>query len=1002
MTQGELDRLRESCSFSSSIQIRLPEADETILSPRPGEVAVYEAAFYAGLCLLIHPTIRRILHFYNIYSAQLVPNAWHSVICTPNSEWLYFMVKLKKPLFGDTPITLRGERRNYSSSRRITGSSPKGFLGKLGFQRSRGHRAPQSSTSRSFSFKSKSMASSGGDNAEDKLVGDAAPIAVGNQAAQAQAQARKPAISRRISLKKLAQLAEGSTSANPMAKSTPVAKGPPGKEPRPTLVLSWGSKPPCWKNPAMAEKLLERVIPPADKEKVEKLNLDRAISKFFQIVGQAVVIGFCLAGHDKEMRDEAMTQQAQAALVESKMIRAQKLAVELERQLRLEKKVSELKKNEALAKKLAIEEYKSSNDFQEAIEFIASKYFCKGFDLCKGQIGRLHPDLDIQDMGIDTELLEEEDEAFFLFLARRLRLSLNSASLLSLSKFKALKLGIPIFIGTTNYVLYTREYGVSPLWTLLIDHPVGDFHLTISLRMTWGGEMIGDAELEVEVRVCQFPTKQMAMDWSLVSSRWRMESRVRRSRRNHRVAKYGRHGGISWSKRRRMSNGESTVSVRDVVEMGSHGDGVSRSSHSYSEWRVRDGRQARNVILGGDLDRQRETYSFPLGVRTRIPGKGETVLSAGDGEVAFYEAAFHAGLRFPRHPTIKQILNFYNICFAQLSPNAWRSIVFILVRLGKKILKEGPSNVKGWKKRFFFVSRDDWEFHPSIPREEGAVRVRGHGELWMSSSGGGMAEDDIGGKAKGDIKGRAAAATGDASKSSHSKDVPRLEVPSQDDSVEFIGIIGKEMRRILPHALDFKSVKMLAKVVVEKTATSSSKGMVISKASEIASKKRTLDDGSKGKKVTPLLEAKKAKIGSVAQVGPTHPHVPGEGGSAKPIPGEALGPHALVMASAATVEKILARVILPTNKEKVEKLTFDKGALAEESAKGKRIAKKAETKNKEMARLEARVAELEKNDIEMDCDFLAKEEAEAEEKKRKAAEGRGEDDAVVEEGEKWD
>ncbi|PSS07295.1 Syntaxin like [Actinidia chinensis var. chinensis] len=49
MTQGELDRLRESCSFPSGIKIRLPKANERIVSNCPTKVAIYEAAFQAGL-----------------------------------------------------------------------------------------------------------------------------------------------------------------------------------------------------------------------------------------------------------------------------------------------------------------------------------------------------------------------------------------------------------------------------------------------------------------------------------------------------------------------------------------------------------------------------------------------------------------------------------------------------------------------------------------------------------------------------------------------------------------------------------------------------------------------------------------------------------------------------------------------------------------------------------------------------------------------------------------
>ncbi|GFS36232.1 hypothetical protein Acr_00g0044830 [Actinidia rufa] len=133
MTQGELNRLRESCSFSVETQIRLPEVDETIMSTRSGEVAFYEASFQASLRLSIHPTIRRILYYYNICHTQLVSNAWRSVICVvvlwqfhkfslflnefrnlfglfknlkSDSKWLYFKARSKKTLLGGKSLTL--------------------------------------------------------------------------------------------------------------------------------------------------------------------------------------------------------------------------------------------------------------------------------------------------------------------------------------------------------------------------------------------------------------------------------------------------------------------------------------------------------------------------------------------------------------------------------------------------------------------------------------------------------------------------------------------------------------------------------------------------------------------------------------------------------------------------------------------------------------------------------------------------------------------------------
>ncbi|PSS08060.1 Kinesin-like protein [Actinidia chinensis var. chinensis] len=120
--------------------------------------------------------------------------------------------------------------------------------------------------------------------------------------------------------------------------------------------------------------------------------------------------------------------------------------------------------------------------------------------LAKTSIERLHLDLGMQYLQIDAKLAEEDEEeekgdldinavwrtlACSLFSARRLRLSLSSTSLFSLSKFKVLKLGIPIFTGMTDFVPYTREYNILPVGILLIMCSIGDFNLTICLRMTW-------------------------------------------------------------------------------------------------------------------------------------------------------------------------------------------------------------------------------------------------------------------------------------------------------------------------------------------------------------------------------------------------------------------------------------------------------------------------------------------------------------------------------------
>ena len=47
--------------------------------------------------------------------------------------------------------------------------------------------------------------------------------------------------------------------------------------------------------------------------------------------------------------------------------------------------------------------------------------------------------------------------------------------------------------------------------------------------------------------------------------------------------------------------------------------------------------------------------------------------------VCFFEVAFENGLRFPLHPFIKNVLQHFNVCPSQLSPNFWGVLVDLLV-----------------------------------------------------------------------------------------------------------------------------------------------------------------------------------------------------------------------------------------------------------------------------------------------------------------------------------
>ena len=119
--------------------------------------------------------------------------------------------------------------------------------------------------------------------------------------------------------------------------------------------------------------------------------------------------------------------------------------------------------------------------------------------------------------------------------------------------------------------------------------------------------------------------------------------------------------------------------------------------------------------------------------------------------VCLFEAAFENGLRFPLHPFFKCVLQHFNVCPTQLSPNFWGVLVGLLVvfrdkGLGvpslallldlfsvkesaegflyiskwsssKLIISDMLSSHKFWKERYFFVSGRNWEYNPAYPKD---------------------------------------------------------------------------------------------------------------------------------------------------------------------------------------------------------------------------------------------------------------------------------------------
>ncbi|GFZ17187.1 hypothetical protein Acr_26g0004570 [Actinidia rufa] len=500
MTLEELNALRDTYSFPSGVQIRLPDEGETITSTRPGEVAFYEAAFPAGLRFPVHNTIRLILQFYNICPAQLVPNAWRSIACSmalwrvyrysislsefrnlfslnsnpkPDQGWLYFKARNKKVLLGGYPSNVKGwkskfffvsgdeweipeEKSRKGAARISTATILLGFfddemkvfeeifrsveesgrfsvpvlLDSKSFRRvfaSPGSRASRTAAIIRPSGEAVSSSSDVGESRNpheqarrESPSRDDSIVCLGsfrNRTEEVVTSYPRPdsfkvdggkAMSKRVSFKKIGEKLEKAAGAS---SGTPA----PAKGVGPRLISALFRAPrlQSWKARLLREA-----------------------------AAGALVLGSSLAVRSREAGEQASLQEGQVASMETEVARLQKLAANFEQQLdesraRKQQSLDELAKakgdrdsladylgksgalvnelREALnkARESAVEEFKSSSEFMVAVEDAASKYFGEGFNFCKVQLRRHHPDLaiDLEGTAVDQGLLAELDEA---------------------------------------------------------------------------------------------------------------------------------------------------------------------------------------------------------------------------------------------------------------------------------------------------------------------------------------------------------------------------------------------------------------------------------------------------------------------------------------------------------------------------------------------------------------------------------------------------------------
>ena len=139
-------------------------------------------------------------------------------------------------------------------------------------------------------------------------------------------------------------------------------------------------------------------------------------------------------------------------------------------------------------------------------------------------------------------------------------------------------------------------------------------------------------------------------------------------------------------------------------------------------------------------------YRPPFGVRVWSPDVFTSYVVLVPKMVCFFEVAFDDGLRFPLHPFIKGVLQHFNVCPSQLSPNFWGILVRLLVFFRDRglsvpsialfldlfsakesvdgflyfsrasgaplVISNLPSSQRLWKGRYFFVSGRNWEYDP--------------------------------------------------------------------------------------------------------------------------------------------------------------------------------------------------------------------------------------------------------------------------------------------------
>ena len=157
-----------------------------------------------------------------------------------------------------------------------------------------------------------------------------------------------------------------------------------------------------------------------------------------------------------------------------------------------------------------------------------------------------------------------------------------------------------------------------------------------------------------------------------------------------------------------------------------------------------------------------DRYQIPDDVVLRIPDPDERAYSSKYDDVAFYEANFNVGLRFPLQRFMRELLDRLRLSLGQLAPNAWQTAISCMVlwricskgadsltvdeflycykpcqivvspgfwtlnnrQKGMKLVTSLPTSNREWKDDYVFVCGDNWEGLPWEEKDDSFIRVR--------------------------------------------------------------------------------------------------------------------------------------------------------------------------------------------------------------------------------------------------------------------------------------